>query len=65
MHLLNLDVQFSTGSLEWFEHRLIPLKQSDATLKTHFYINDPDDIISEANKMPTIFDTKYEKADLE
>ena len=65
MHLLKLDVQFSTGSLDWFEHGSIPLKPSDATLEDSFYINDPEDIMSEADKMSTILDAKYEKADLD
>lgn len=64
MYILKLYVQFNTGSLEWFEYGSIPLKPLDETLETHFYINDPDDIISEADKIPTILDTKYEKSDL-
>ena len=64
MHLLKIDIQFSTGSLDWFENESIPLKPSDATLEDSFYINDPEDIMSEADKMSTILDAKYEKADI-
>ena len=60
IHFLKLDVQFSTVSFEWHEHGSIPLKPSDGTLENHFYINDPEDIMSEAEKMSTILDANYE-----
>ena len=41
------------------------MKPTDATLEDHFYINDPDDIISEADKMSTVLDSRYKKADLD
>ena len=65
MHILKLDVQFNTSSLNWYEHGSISLKPTDVTMETHFYINDPDDIMSKAEKMSAILDAKYEKADLD
>ena len=64
MHILKLDVMFSTSTLVWFENGEIPLKPADATAQTHFYINDPEDIMTEADKMSTILDAKYKKANL-
>ena len=65
MHHLKLDVMFSTSSLVWFENGEIPLKPANATKETHFYINDPQDIMTEADKMSSILDAKYEKANLD
>ena len=55
---------FSTSTLSWFEHGEIPFKPADATTETHLYINDPEDIMTEADKMSSILDAKYTKADL-
>ena len=65
MHILELDVMFSTSTLVWFENGEIPLKPADATAATHFYINDPKDIMTESDKVSSILDAKYEKTDLE
>ena len=65
MQILKLDVMFSTSTLSWFEHGEIPFKPADATAETHFYINDPEDIMTEADKMSSILDAKYDKADLD
>ena len=65
MQHLKLDVMFSTSNLVWFENGEIPLKPANATAQTHFYINDPQDIMTEADKMSSILDAKYEKANLD
>ena len=65
IHSLKLDVMFSTQSLVWFENGEIPLKPANATQQTLFYINDPQDIMTEADKMSSILDAKYDKADLD
>ena len=65
MCILELDVMFSTSTLVYFENGEIPLKPADATAQTHFYINDPQDVMTESDKMSTILDDKYEKANLE
>ena len=65
MQHMKLDVMFSTSTLVWFENGEIPLKPASATAQTHFYINDPEDIMSEADRMSSILDAKYEKANLD
>ena len=64
MQTLKLDVMFSTSSLVWFEHGEIPLKPVNAQLETHFYINDPEDIMTESDRMSSILDAKYKKSNL-
>ena len=65
MHLLKIDVHFSTSKVEWLENGKIPMKPYDATRKSHFYINNPNEIMSEADKMSHILDAKYNKANLD
>ena len=43
----------------------MPLKPANATAETHFYINDPQDNMTESDKMSSILDAKYDKADLD
>ena len=61
MQTLKLDVMFSTSSLVWFEHGEIPLKPVNAQVDTHFYINDPENIMTEVDKMSSILHNKYKK----
>ena len=62
---MKLDIMYSTSTLVWFENGEIPLKLSSATAQTHFYINNPQDIMTEADKISSILDAKYKKADLD
>ena len=64
MKLLKLDVKYSSDTLQWESEGEIPLKPLDAKIDTHFFIDDPDDLIAEVDKMSTILDSKYAKVDL-
>ena len=65
MELLKLDVKFSTSTVEWTGEGEIPLKPPTASADTHFFISDPANLIAESDRMSTILDAKYSKADLD
>ena len=65
LHELGIDIKFSTKTIEWGGVS-IPMKSVDATKEDSIcQIEDPPFITAETERMKTILDAKYEKANLE
>ena len=65
LHELGIDIKFSTKTVDW-DDVSIPMKDVDAIkADTICQIEDPPFIAAETERMKTILDAKYEKANLE
>ena len=64
MHTLGIDVRYSTSSVHWTDQGEIPMKNNVSEWENLFYIEDPKELVVEADKMSTILDAKYKKANL-
>ena len=65
MKLLKVDVKYSSDTLEWVGNGKIPLKPLEVGIDMHFFIDDPDELMAEVDRISSILDTKYAKDDLE
>jgi len=61
---LGLQMNFAEHTIRWGDGE-IPMKPTDATSETSFFVNDPSSISDEAERMSRILDAKYAKADLD
>ena len=63
---LGLNIQFSTSTVQWPDRDLeIPMKPMlDNCREEHFYIKDPTTVEDDVNRLSSILDAKYSKADL-
>ena len=61
---LQMDVKFSTNTIEWDGHE-VPLKDSDASYPEAFHISDSVAVDDATARIKGILDAKYEAADLQ
>ena len=61
---LGIVIDFGNNTLEW-DSIVIPMKDSDADVKDSYAMQEPDTIISATDRLKSILDAKYEKAELE
>ena len=64
MSFLGMDVQFSSHEIVW-DGACMPFKPYDATIETHYHIDDTKSAQEAADRIREILDAKYEAADLE
>jgi hypothetical protein len=60
---LGIDIRFSNHTVEW-DNSEIPMKDVDATFEDSFHIGDGDAADDAMERIKSILDAKYEKADL-
>ena len=60
---LGIDIKFSTNTIKW-DHREIPMKDSQCTIHDSYYIDKPDWMESEIARLRDVLDQKYQPADL-
>ena len=60
---LGIVLDFNRETIIWGDGE-VPMKPRDATAETHFFVDEPDGLLEEADRMSKILDAKYSKADL-
>ena len=60
---LGIDLKFSNQSIVWDDGD-IPMKPKESSVETSFFVEEPDGLIAETDRMSKILDAKYAKADL-
>ena len=60
---LGIDLKFSNQSIVWDDGD-IPMKPKESSVETSFFVEEPDGLMAETDRMSKILDAKYAKADL-
>jgi hypothetical protein len=61
---LRIKIDFGNNVLEW-DSIVIPMKDADESIEEAFTLHEPKDVIQASDRLKSILDANYEKADLE